>query len=352
MLVMKLFFRNEKLMSAVEVMHYNEISPEGLVGRFVELGAAHSSVLYDLVVLCGEFESSGLWKSLGVPTAAHWIGQQLDVEICTAREWIRVGKSLSELPYLEEAFRTKKLSYSKVRTLSRFANSLTDKELTKLAQDIPAGKLNHELARWSMKNEDQDAICERQQKNRGLFASIEPDGSLLATLKLSTANGTKLLAAVDARVMNRKNERLNTSADALSLCQQRADALVELVTTEGALVNTEILIHVRGDGASFDDGTPISESIVEKLAPEAFIRALIYDAQKNPVNASPRRRHPTTRQKRLVEARDKSCIDCGSNDFEQYDHDPPHYLTGHTTTDELFLRCSRCHRARHKAEAS
>jgi hypothetical protein len=135
-----------------------------------------------------------------------------------------------------------------------------------------------------------------------------------------------------------------------SLAQQRADALIDLVTNGGATIETEIVLHVRGDGCTLDDGTPIADTIVDRLAPHAFLRALIHDAQSRPVNASTRRRRPTTRQQRVVKERDRRCIDCGSTDLLEYDHHPPHHQTGHTTTDELELRCAPCHRRRHARE--
>jgi hypothetical protein len=41
-------------------------------------------------------------------------------------------------------------------------------------------------------------------------------------------------------------------------------------------------------------------SVVERIAPAAFIRALINDADIRPITASAKRRHPTTRRTRVV----------------------------------------------------
>lgn len=54
----------------------------------------------------------------------------------------------------------------------------------------------------------------------------------------------------------------------------------------------------------------------------------------------------------VVKERDRHCVDCGSNDFEQYDHVPDYDITKHTAVDELVLRCSRCHTKRHRSEAA
>jgi len=112
---------------------------------------------------------------------------------------------------------------------------------------------------------------------------------------------------------------------------------------------TEIILHVRGDGVTLDDGTPITDTVTERIAPNSFLRVMIHDANAHPADASNRRRHPTPRQKRIVKERDRNCRDCGRGDQLQYDHVPPYEQTGHTITDELQLRCAPCHHQRHAA---
>jgi hypothetical protein len=135
-----------------------------------------------------------------------------------------------------------------------------------------------------------------------------------------------------------------------SIPQQQADAIIDLIQNGGAKIVTEVVIHVRADGCTLDDGTPITGSVVERIAPTAFIRALIHDAERRPINASGRQRRPTTRQKRVVHERDQGCVDCGATHLIEQDHDPDHRITHHTVIDELKDRCKTCHRARHAAQ--
>jgi len=72
--------------------------------------------------------------------------------------------------------------------------------------------------------------------------------------------------------------------------------------------------------------------VVERVAPEAFIRALIHDADNRPINASAKRRHPSSRQRRAVKERDQACIDCGATTLLD---DPDFAQTGRTVPDEL-----------------
>ena len=38
----------------------------------------------------------------------------------------------------------------------------------------------------------------------------------------------------------------------------------------------EVILHVRGDGCTMDDGSPVAESVAVRIAPTAFLRALIH----------------------------------------------------------------------------
>ena len=113
-------------------------------------------------------------------------------------------------------------------------------------------------------------------------------------------------------------------------------------------VDTEVIFHVRGDGATTDDGTPVCDSIIAELVPDAFLRVPIHDAKGKPINASGRQRHPTARQKRVVKERDRSCVDCGSHDLGEYDHVPAYETSRRTVVDELQLRCAPCHHRPHR----
>ncbi|MFT7648742.1 MAG: hypothetical protein ACI8Y4_003494 [Candidatus Poriferisodalaceae bacterium] len=134
-----------------------------------------------------------------------------------------------------------------------------------------------------------------------------------------------------------------------SLAQQRADALVALFLGLDVELTAEVVVHVRGDGATFDDGTPTTHDAILRQLDQAFIRLLIHDAERRPVNASSRRRHPTTRQKRVaMEANGHECVDCQGTEMLELDHNPSYQQTQHTVTDELEPRCAPCHRARHR----
>ena len=323
--------------------------------QLIELGRRLVDAQRHLVRAAAAFHLAGSWRQES-RTAAHWIAEHLDVHIGTAREWIRIGQALAGLPLIDEAFTQNALSYSKVRTLTRIATPSNEAELLEVAEVVPASRLSCALAQWSNQREDEQRRDARHQRDRRFTTWVEPDGMIAGFLRLPPAAGGMVVSAIEARIRRPTDRRRHASpppgasADAPewpSLAQQRADALVEALTGDGEAVRTELVIHVRGDGASLDDGTPMTGSVVERLAPESFIRALIHDAEGRPINSSHRRRHPDARQRRVVRERDRACVDCGSTELLEYDHVPDHRSSGQTVVEQLELRCAPCHRRRH-----
>jgi len=319
----------------------------------IELGRRLSQAQRDLVRAAAAFHAAGAWRQEAA-SAAHWIAEHLDVHLGTAREWIRIGEALAALPTIDRAFGNRQLSYSKVRTLTRIATPDNEDELLPIAESVPASRLSCALAQWSNEREDESDRDARHRRDRRLVTWAEPDGMMGGFLRLPPTEGAMVKAALDACVQRRAAQPRRKSASGApadasrwpSLGQQRADALVELATG-GEAVQTEIVIHVRGDGCQLDDGTPLTATAVERLAPEAFVRALVHDADGRPINASPRRRHPNARQRHVVKERDRVCVDCGGSDLLEYDHVPAHVDSGRTMVEELELRCAPCHRRRH-----
>jgi hypothetical protein len=308
----------------------------------------------ELVVLMHDLDTSGDWAADGSPSCAHWVAAALDIELSTAREWLRIGRALKNFGLVARSFADGRLSYSKVRALTRVATTENEAELCTLAEQVPAGRLGRAVATWLSRHETSQQTEARHHEARRFTWSVDVDGMVVGSFRLPPADAARITTAVESLVVQRRPELAYASADASeaeahwpSIAQQQADSLVEVLSCGGSAISTEIIMHVRGDGCSLDDGTPIAASVVERIAPEAFLRALIHDAESQPVNASGKQRHPTDRQRRVVKARDRCCVDCGAMEFLQYDHEPDYIRSRHTIVDELRSRCWACHRARH-----
>ena len=314
--------------------------------ELVALSTQLSRCQYRLVVTAAAFAASPEWVLDGSPTPAHWLASVADVEECTAHEWIRIGKALTVLPVTAAAFAQRRLSYSKVRTLTRTATPEVEAELVELVAGVAASEVAKAIAAWMQRHLPPEDIAARQRAARGVKWRTEPDGMVVFTLRLQPHIAAVLVSVLSVLVM-RTRARREPDGTYPSSAAQYADAVEELLDAGTGRVDTEVVFHVRGDGATCDDGTPVCDTVIAELVPEAFLRALIHDADGRPINASGRQRHPTTRQRRVVKERDRSCVDCGRHDLGEYDHVPAFETSRRTVVDELQLRCAPCHHRRH-----
>ena len=121
-------------------------NPRGKIGgslraAVLAAGQRWASGQRELVRLVRELDASGEWAADGEPSCAHWVAAALDIELSTAREWLRIGRALVELDVIAGAFEQGRLSYSKVRALTRVATVESQAELCRLAESVPAERL-------------------------------------------------------------------------------------------------------------------------------------------------------------------------------------------------------------------
>lgn len=373
-----------------------------MIDEIASLGNELNANQYRIVVLAATFDTGLDWFRHGYANPATAIARALDIHTSTAREWIRVGHALDFLPGIGEAFANNSLSYAKARILTRWANPDNEDELLALAQDRTANRLTTAIANHIAGDETDTERDSRHHDSRSVTGHTDADGMIVirsvlppsigkpiletlnaivkqvaatpATLSDPSADGSSPHSVTDSATPGGQDVAAGGSGDSPvtmveqlrllkqhwqpadddgfcipTLAQQRADAFVLLFLGRNIDVVTEVVIHVRGDGTTFDDGTPITNNAVCQRLDDAFIRLMIHDCDQRPIDASNRRRHPTTRQKRVVlEAHNHECVDCQGTDLLELDHNPPYHQTRRTITTELEPRCSPCHRARHR----
>ena len=71
--------------------------------------------------LISAFDEREGWHGYGITSCAHWLAWQCGLSPGAAREHVRVARALQSLPLIEGAFTEGRLSYSKVRALTRVA---------------------------------------------------------------------------------------------------------------------------------------------------------------------------------------------------------------------------------------
>ena len=92
------------VMSVMRVEPGSEERGRSLRAAVVAAGARWAAGQRQLVRLVVELDGSGEWRLDGSATCAHWVASALDVEVCTVREWLRIGRALEGLGVIDAAF--------------------------------------------------------------------------------------------------------------------------------------------------------------------------------------------------------------------------------------------------------
>src|SRR5512138_743925 len=79
------------------------------------------------------FDESSHWADQGALSCAHWLTWRVGWDKATAREKVRVARALSLLPAIDEALKSARLSYAKVRALTRVATPANEAVLLQMA---------------------------------------------------------------------------------------------------------------------------------------------------------------------------------------------------------------------------
>src|SRR5713226_469147 len=80
-----------------------------------------------------QFDELGGWHQQGAQRCAHWLTWRVGLDPGAAREKVRVARALGELPKLDEAFAAGRLSYSKVRAITRIATPANEERVLEVA---------------------------------------------------------------------------------------------------------------------------------------------------------------------------------------------------------------------------
>lgn len=101
----------------------------------------------ELLTLFRKMEKAKGYEALGCYSMADYVALLLGVDDLAARERVRVARALGTLPALEEALRDAKISYAKVRAVTRVATPDTESRWLQAALELTAQQLEWEVAR-------------------------------------------------------------------------------------------------------------------------------------------------------------------------------------------------------------
>jgi hypothetical protein len=210
------------------------------------------------LLLVAEFDRRDGFASWECMTTAHWLNWKCGIGMHAAREQVRVARRLAELPHVRAAFATGRLSYSKVRAISRVAHPAIEADLVAMAEHATAQQMEEACGalrrcRDVAESEAELEEAERLATARSHLTLRQRDAALTGEVRLSPEDGEILRRAVDLAVRRLAEggiEHAATDTPVVPIDHQRAAGLVELARA-----------YLAGDGATERDG-PHPEIVV------------------------------------------------------------------------------------------
>jgi len=168
---------------------------ERLEAQICELAGHLAAATCRFLVLLADFDARRGWASWEMTSCAAWLSWKCQLSSGTAREHVRVARALRDLPVIRARFAAGRLSYAKVRALTRIAAAATEAGLAELAGPMTASQLE----RFARAHRQVSAADDAEARLRRRLAwRVEEDGSLSGTFRLPPLGGAVLLTALRA----------------------------------------------------------------------------------------------------------------------------------------------------------
>ncbi len=209
------------------------------------------------LLLIAEFDRRNGWSDSATQSCAHWLNWKCGIAMGAAREKVRVAHALENLPKISAAMACGKLSYSKVREITRVAEPATEDYLLMIAEHGTAQHVEKLVRAYRRCQEAEELSREaRQQQNRAVSFRYDDDGSLVLNCRLPAEAGARIMKALDLAVQELPRDvPAGTSEQPVSFSARRADALAlvaESFLAHGAIEAAgaeryQIVVHVAAE---------------------------------------------------------------------------------------------------------
>ena len=165
--------------------------------RIAELSARIQAATYELLVLIREFDERGGWD--GCVSCAQWLSWRAGLAPGAAREHVRVARALGKLPKLSDAMRRGRISYSKVRAVTRVATPDNEDDLLYVCQAGTAAHVERIARAWRRIDRNAEQAEDRlRNAGRELRTWVDEDGMVVVRGRLTPEVGAALRRALEA----------------------------------------------------------------------------------------------------------------------------------------------------------
>ena len=326
---------------------------DDLAEEIAELSAHLDAATHRFLTLIRRFDELRGWGMQGATSCAGWLSWRVGLSRGAAREHLRVAHALADLPQIAGAFAAGRVSYSKVRALTRVATPANDAALLEMALSSTASQLERicrgyrqVLASQGMGRPEDEAA------QRWLRERETADGFVRFEVQLRVEEAAVLRQAIET-ARQRAWAVADVPAGTPARDLARVDALVAVAedylqgvarTGEGG-PPVEIVVHVEPDAAgTLDDGTALAPATIERLSCDASVVVVTDGPGGEDATVGRRRQTITTLQRRALRLRDRGCRfpGCMSQRVDGH-HVVPWSHGGATTVGNLCSLCRRHH---------
>ena len=218
-----------------------QVEVVALGDRIAELSARIHAATWELLVLIRQFDERDGWA--GCTSCAEWLGWRTGLEPGAAREHVRVARALADLPKLSDAMRRGKVSYSKVRAVTRVATPETEDDLLNVALSGTAAHVEKIVRAWRRVDRlAEQAEDRRRHETRSLRTWVDEDGMVVVRGRLSPEVGAVVRRALEAACDQARGEDTpgaDGGADAVGAAGADASAGKAVETSEPSLAQRQ-----------------------------------------------------------------------------------------------------------------
>jgi len=313
------------------------------------------------------------WAAEGFGSCAEWLSWRIGVTRDTAGEKVRTARALERLPLISDAMDKGRISFSKVRALTRAATPENEAELLAFAKTSSAAGVERLVRGWRTTDRMDERRAEHLRHARRCL-SVFPDNEGMYVVKgLVTPEVANLLMraidaagdalfAVSAKDDCERTEPAQRRADALGLVAERALAAgfggEDSPVSGSRAERYQVMVHVEAKSireagepglSEMEDGTRLSAESSRRLCCDASRVEVVQDGKGSVLDVGRRTRTVPPAVRRALEARDRGCRfpGCGLRFTDA--HHLVHWADGgDTSLRNLLLLCARHHRAVHE----
>jgi hypothetical protein len=153
--------------------------------------------LHRMLTLLRELDERKLWAKHGMKSCVAWLGWRVGIANGAAREHVRVARALATLPLIDAAMASSKISYSKVRALTRTATPENEAKLLDIALAATASQLERICRGVRVVDAQYDGVRKKPDPGRFVRTRSLPDGTVLIEGRLEADEAKRVLDAID-----------------------------------------------------------------------------------------------------------------------------------------------------------